>query len=641
MPLMVLPGFSKVSKDDLRGPVTSWPVFSREVKGFLRSRKAFWCLFLFLTGLLLFLLDSWGRFAGAWILGETQSINPSLAGKLLFHNLARGQLFILTILTPFLTAPAIAGECERGTLGLLVSSPVSLSRILFQKLVSSMAFLVLLLLGAAPVMALCFLAGGLSGQEVAGAYIILISASLLYGSVGLFCSAFFRHVYEVYLLAFGLIFFFAIILPYHASVWHYITKMSWENRPGVLGDWDWFSPFAALGHLLFPETSARTWGLPLRVFGINVQSSGPGQGEFLLGGPVLSFALISGTIALVCFAVARWRMWHVVEGPGPRKESLEEIQESSSFVNEDVKARGVAVKSGMFDEDHNPVYLLEQRVQWLGHIDVMLRLLYVALMISIITLPLASFKGSWLFLSLPYLAAALFTVPLAATAVSSEYERNTLDMLRVTMLTPQNILLAKYRTSFLSSLILALTLYLPGMVVVMIAAWFDYDVDLIARFSDLVALMFYPLLLISSLFFYTSISLYCSVKYPKSNVALLVSSLLVLGFILVPLFCVHLFSGEAPSNWNDSGESMVSLLSSSWGTLPFILASPLTIISSLFPSGSINLMGLRLSHPFTEVAGAGILFLLVHCVLVVLAGWWLLRHAARTLVETSETYRAA
>jgi len=632
---------SVVLKDDMRGPATSWPVFSREVKGFLRGRKAFWCLFLFLTGLLLFLLDSWGRFAGAWLLGETQTIHPSLAGKLLFHTLARGQLFILTVLTPFLTAPAIAGECERGTLGLLVSSPVSLSRILFQKLVSSMAFLVLLLVGAAPVMALCFLAGGLSGQEVAGAYVILLSASLLYGSVGLLCSAFFRRVYEVYLLTFGLVFLFAIVLPYHSSLWRYITKMTWENQQGLMGDWDWLSPFAVLGRLLFPETSAGRWGLPLRIFGINVESAGRGQSEFLLGGPVLTFAIISIGIAFLCFGVARWRMWHVVEGPGPRKENLQEIQELSSFAHQETTVRGVAVKSGLFDENENPVYLLEQRVQWLGHIDVMLRLLYVALIISIVTLPLASFKGSWLFLSLPYLAAALFTVPLAATAVSSEYERNTLDMLRVTMLTPENILFAKYRTSFLSSLILALTLYLPGMVVVIIAALFGYDVDLFARFGDFVALTFYPLLLISSLFFYTSISLYCSVKYPRSNVALLVSSLLVLGFILMPLFCVHILSGDMALDWNDSKQSAVSLLSSSWGTVPFVLASPLTIISSLFPSGTINLMGLRLSHPFTAVEGAGILFLIVHCVLVLVSGWWLLRRAAVTLVETSGAYRAA
>jgi ABC-type transport system involved in multi-copper enzyme maturation permease subunit len=179
----------------------SWPVFSREVRGFLRSRKAFWCLFLFLGILLFFLLGRWSQFARAWSSDAYRTgLDTSLAGKYLFYTLASGQLFILTILTPFLTAPAIAAEYERATLGLLVSSPVSFSLILIQKLVSSMAFLVLLLVGAAPVMALCFLAGGLSGQEVVGAYMILLGACLMYGSVGLACSTFGRRVYEVYLL---------------------------------------------------------------------------------------------------------------------------------------------------------------------------------------------------------------------------------------------------------------------------------------------------------------------------------------------------------------------------------------------------------------------------------------------------------
>lgn len=620
----------------------SWPVFSREVRGFLRTRKAFWCLFLFLGILLFFLLSSWSRFVGAWSPQQSRNaLSTSIAGKHLFHTLAFGQIFILTILTPFLTAPAIVGEYERATLGLLISSPVRSSFILIQKLVSSMAFLVLLLAGAAPVMALCFLAGGLSGQEVAGAYAIILGASLMYGSVGLACSTFGRRLYEVYLLTFVVIFLVAVILPFHSSVWHYICEMSWESRSGVTRDWDWLSPFTALRDLLFPRI-ARPWSAMVPPTGFGVPFGmptrpGPGPRALLFGRSVVLFLAVTAVVAVVCFVIARWRLRRIVEGPMPRGESAHESVNVSSVGDNVVTARGIVVKSGLFDEDQNPASLLERRVQWLGHLTTMIRLFYIALMISIVTLPLASSKGAWLFLSLPYLAAALFTVPLAATSISSDREKNTLDMLLVTLLSPAQILQAKFRTSFVSSLILALALYLPGMSVVLFFGVLGYKVDLLAYMSHLFALVCYPFLLISSLFFYTAVSLFCSVKCRRSNVALLVSSLVVLGCILLPLLCVHLLSQPSPSEWMTSDadrSTAATFLVSSWSTIPFVLISPLTIVSWLFPKGSISVAGLSLHNPLSSLHGIGFLFLVIHCVLVVYLGRWLLRRGGAVLAES-------
>ncbi|MFH1739796.1 MAG: ABC transporter permease subunit [bacterium] len=607
--------------------LSSWPVLAREVRGFLRSRKAFACLFLFLSVLLLFLLLGWRYFTRAFSQEEARA-GLAIAGKMLFRELAFGQILVLTVLTPFLTAPAIAGESERGTLALLVSSPVSLSLILVQKLVSSMAFLILLLMGAMPVMAFCFVAGGLSGQEVAGAYLTILGASCMYGSIGLACSTFSRQVYKVYLLTFLLILLVAFVLPFHSSIWHYITRMAWKSGTGATADWDWLSPFAVLQDLLFPESGVAysTIRLPL-------------MGNVTLPRPSLPlFLLLNATICVVCLVAARWRMRGVVEGPGLRGGMDGTWSDTTSLRDEMANPQGLAVKSGMFDDDRNPAILLEQRIQWLGRVHVILRLLYLALMLSVLTLPFASSKGAWIFFSLPFLAAALFTVPLAATSISSERERNTLDMSLVTLLSPSEILQAKYRTSFISSLILALALYLPGMFVVLGFGLGGFKLDLLVEWSDALAIIAYPFLLVSALSFYTALSLYCSVKCRHSNAALLVSAIAILGCITVPLFVVHLLSTSLSLDRvtaESGGFIGVALSTLSFGKIVFVLISPLTIVSTLFTQGTINLTGFHLDHPLSSVEEIGFFFVVTHCVLVISLARWLLHRSAVELADST------
>ena len=73
-------------------------------------------------------------------------------------------------------------------------------------------------------------------------------------------------------------------------------------------------------------------------------------------------------------------------------------------------------------ESGNPGLMLEQRVQWFARFSVLVRLFYSALMISILTLPLVSYDGSWLFLSLPFIVAAFllsWLLPASAPTVNA------------------------------------------------------------------------------------------------------------------------------------------------------------------------------------------------------------------------------
>ncbi|HPA47498.1 MAG TPA: ABC transporter permease subunit [bacterium] len=624
----------------------SWPILVREVRGFLRSYKSFVCFSLFLFIVILFLISGWENFAKAWQT-EDRALEITIAGKVLFQRLLLGQILILTVITPFLTAPAIASETTRGTIELLVSSPVSLGGILVQKLVSSMLFLVLLLIGSAPVMALCLIAGGLSGAEVAGTYVIILVACLMYGSIGMLCSTLGRKIYEVYLLTFGAILSVALLIPFHQSVWRYITTLRWNFRGREPVGWEWLSPISALDGLLFPKGPQSVPAIGFFT-AVSPAPSPPKSNWFILdlvstiaqSGIVPDFLFAAILISLVCLVVSRWRLGRIVEGPQPtRKNSSLQWIEFSSSPDETLTANGTAVKSGTFREGNNPAIQLERRVQWLGNINVTFRLFYIALMISIITLPLASFKGAWIFLSLPYLAAALFTAPLVATTISSERERNTFDLLITTLLRPREILQAKFRTSFIASIILSLALYLPGMFVVLGFGLAGYEMDLLVHRTHLGAILVYPFLLASSLFFFTALGLYCSVRFKRSNVSLLVSALAILGCMLLPLLIVHFICTNLPQDEFHWGFALMidSAFSYLWYSTPlFLLLSPLGTVSALFPPGSINVADLVLSHPLEGVKWIGLCFTVIHCSVVLYLARCLLKRAEGMFREREE-----
>ena len=64
---------------------------------------------------------------------------------------------------------------------MLLASPLEPSTILVGKLLSSLTYLVILILSSLPLMILCFLLGGILLSEIARAYLVLILAAGTFG----------------------------------------------------------------------------------------------------------------------------------------------------------------------------------------------------------------------------------------------------------------------------------------------------------------------------------------------------------------------------------------------------------------------------------------------------------------------------
>src|SRR5262249_22974056 len=94
---------------------------------------------------------------------QEQHIPPSMQARFaaaFFHTFLAIQAVAVLVLTPTFLAGAIAEECEKGTLPMLLTTHLSNREILLGKLASRVGLLVLLLLTGVPVLALLQLLGG-------------------------------------------------------------------------------------------------------------------------------------------------------------------------------------------------------------------------------------------------------------------------------------------------------------------------------------------------------------------------------------------------------------------------------------------------------------------------------------------------
>ena len=84
-------------------------------------------------------------------------------------------------MAPTFAAGSITGEKERKTYELLLASPLRPGTILVGKLLSSLSYLVILIVSSLPLMILCYLLGGLLLSEITRSYLVLILAAGTFG----------------------------------------------------------------------------------------------------------------------------------------------------------------------------------------------------------------------------------------------------------------------------------------------------------------------------------------------------------------------------------------------------------------------------------------------------------------------------
>lgn len=166
------------------------PVVVRDLRVRMRGSKTYWNQAFYLIILSLVALAGY-----ATTVGRESSPDGSYSIVDLQYQLAGFYYYIfvtlatlLCFIAPALTAAAITSERQRLTLDLLVTTPLTFTQLLVGKLLSSVAFLLLLLALSLPGSVLCILLGGATLGQVFQTYLLLALDSLLLATLGIYYS---------------------------------------------------------------------------------------------------------------------------------------------------------------------------------------------------------------------------------------------------------------------------------------------------------------------------------------------------------------------------------------------------------------------------------------------------------------------
>ena len=171
---------------DFRQALEPNPVFKRELRARWRRPAAYLTLFFYAAPLALGMALFYGTTLDATLLGDQ---NLADVGKTLFDSLLALQIVLWLFIAAITAAPTIAGERERGLLEGLQLANLSARRIVAGKCLSLFSFNLLLFLVPLPILAICFMLGGVEPRAfLSGAVDIAVSA-LCGTAIGLYFSS--------------------------------------------------------------------------------------------------------------------------------------------------------------------------------------------------------------------------------------------------------------------------------------------------------------------------------------------------------------------------------------------------------------------------------------------------------------------
>lgn len=117
---------------------------------------------------------------------------------------------LVFFIVPILTSSSIAGERERQTLEILLTTTLKPIQIVIGKLESSISMVLLLMVSSVPVVSIVFSIGGIGVSAVMGLLVLIIVTTIYVGSIGIWCSAMLKKTIPSAVSTFGLVFIITI-----------------------------------------------------------------------------------------------------------------------------------------------------------------------------------------------------------------------------------------------------------------------------------------------------------------------------------------------------------------------------------------------------------------------------------------------
>lgn len=455
------------------------PVLQRELLVNLRMARAFVLLLMYLGLLAVVVFLAWPQ--------EQQldlTTNPEAARRLV-KLVFLGQYLLASLMAPSFAAGAISGEKERKSYEMLLASPLRPGAIVLGKLLASLCHLLLLVFASLPIVMLCLPLGGVSLYEALAAYLGLILSVITFGMISLATSSYFRRTSAALVVA------YLIILPLAL-----LAVVSWEalesssERRILLTITVLPALCATICIWLFRETSARLLHPP------DVGSEGK----------------------------------EVVDLEVEAKQAVGLVIQSDQFPDWLFAPRK---RNDLLADGANPVFDKEMRSEIFSQGTLMLRVviqvsMVLAIPLMAVLLYAFPYYAPW-YISYVILFNMLVGPVFSAGSVTSERERETLDLLLTTTLTPGQILWPKLLSGLRVSSVL--TMFLMWPVVLAVAMVSDY-------WSNLPIVAAYLAVVLTVCFTTVTIALFCSVMFRKTSISLMTTYLTLVVLFTLPLAVV-------------------------------------------------------------------------------------------------------
>lgn len=472
------------------------PVLQRELLVNLRMRRAFILLavYLLLLGGVVYL--AWPQPA-AGTLDLTR--NPQEA-QTLVNLFFLGQYLLASFMAPSFAAGTITGEKERKTYEMLLASPLRPSAIVLGKLFASLAHLAILIFCSLPIVMLCLPLGGVSLYEVLAAYLAIIISVITFGMISLAWSSYFQRT------AASLVVSYLTILPLA------LISVGFWNSFGQAGSFRLFFvvtllPLGALAvcWLLFLNTTRRLLHPP------DVGSEGQ----------------------------------EVVDLETEAQQAVGLIIQRDQFPD---SLFAPAKRDDLLEDGANPIYDKEMRSEIFSQGTLMLRLviqvsMFLAIPLMAVFLYIKPILAPW-YISYVVLFNMLVGPVFSAGSVCSERERQTLDLLLVTIISPWQILWGKLISGLRVSSVLTAFLLWPVVLACVMPVGF---------WSNLPAIGCYLLIVVATCFMTAITALFCSVLFHRSSISLMSTYLAIIVLFTAPLaawfFAATFFEGAPWVAW--------------------------------------------------------------------------------------------
>jgi ABC-type transport system involved in multi-copper enzyme maturation permease subunit len=463
------------------------PVLQRELISNLRAPRAFLLMLVYQVALAAVVLIAYPRDV------KIDLSRESASAQRLVDFFFVGQFAIASLMAPSFTAGAITGEKERKTYEMLLASPLRPWAIVTGKLIAALAHLVVLVAGSLPIIMLCLPLGGVSIFELLAAYIGLLSAIFLFGSISIFCSSYFKRTSA------SLVVSYVLILPILIS--------------GVV-----------LWLLLAKQAELR----------------------LLLTVTIVPVACLAASFTMLAVTARRLLYPPDVGSQGSEVVDLDQEQR---------EAVGLVIQRDQFPDNlfapprrkslmadgTNPVYDKEMHAELFSQGTLMLRLVIQLSMVLAIPL-MAVLLFIWPSRASYYVGFVLIFNILAAPvftggSISSERERQTLDLLLTTTISSWQImwgkLLAGYRVSAVLTGFLMFPLLLSCLNFPMVT-------------NNWKALIVFALICVAASIFNSVLALFMSTLLRKTSTAMMMSYIVLLVLYCLPIAIYFLIWSFSP-----------------------------------------------------------------------------------------------